>query len=112
MKNWAEQQATEIPQRDERREHGRHKALWWAEIEMATGRFTCSVSDLSTGGAKLRVAHPIPEKEQLMLVIPPYGQFAGEVIWSDDAQAGIQFAIEEHPRISKMISSRLNQIPQ
>jgi PilZ domain len=112
MKNRTERQETEMLRRDERREHGRHKALWWAEIEMATGRFTCSVFDLSTGGAKLRVPRSIPEKEQLMLVIPPFGQFAGEVIWSDDAQAGIQFAREEHPRVTKMISSRLNQIPQ
>jgi len=96
----------------ERREHDRHKALWWAEIELATGRLSCSVFDLSPGGAKLRVGRPIAEKERLTLSIPPYGQFSGEVAWSRDAQIGIQFASEEHPRVEKMIQSRLNEIPR
>ncbi len=96
----------------ERREHDRHTAFWWAEIELATGRLSCSVFDLSPGGAKLRVGRPIAAKERLTLVIPPFGQFAGEVAWSADAHIGIQFASEEHPRIEKMIASRLNEIPR
>ncbi|HZS84626.1 MAG TPA: PilZ domain-containing protein [Stellaceae bacterium] len=111
MKDRRQRQAVAgIPQ-PERRQHGRHKALWWGEIEMATGRFTCSVFDLSMGGAKLRVARSIPEKERLTLVIPPFGQFMGEVVWSGDAQIGIEFAREDQPRVAKMITSRLNEMP-
>ncbi|MBV9523560.1 MAG: PilZ domain-containing protein [Alphaproteobacteria bacterium] len=111
MSSAPERQAIAL-HREERREHGRHKALWWAEIEVATGRFTCSVFDLSKGGAKLRVNRSIPERERLVLAIPPFGQFAGEVIWSGEALVGIAFATSEHARVEKMITSRLNEMPR
>jgi hypothetical protein len=98
--------------RIERREHGRYKATWWAEIELPTGRLTCTVFDLSPGGARLRVTRAIAEDEEVTLVIPPFGRFAAQVIWSGDACIGIRFASGEEERVARIINSRLNQAPR
>jgi hypothetical protein len=95
----------------DRRKHHRHEVRWWAEIEVGTDRFACSVSDLSQTGAKVRVAQPVFTREPVRLGIPPFGGFEGEVVWSSDGVIGIQFAAEEHHRIANLIASGLNKLP-
>jgi hypothetical protein len=96
---------------EDRREHHRHEVRWWAQMEVGTDRFACSVSDLSQSGAKVRVAQPIIAKEPVRLGMPPYGGFEGEVVWTNDGVIGIRFADGEHHRVAKLIASKLNEIP-
>jgi hypothetical protein len=96
----------------ERREHPRQKVLWWGQIDIGTERYACSVSDLSPGGAKIRLPQDIPANQRVKLTMPPFGEFEGEVAWVTEAYIGIQFADTEHPRVAAVIASRLNEIPQ
>jgi hypothetical protein len=96
----------------ERREHLRQKVLWWGQIDVGTERYACSVSDLSPGGAKIRLPQDISANQRVKLTMPPFGEFEGEVCWVEDAYIGIQFADIEHPRVAKVIASRLNETPR
>jgi hypothetical protein len=80
-------------------------------MEVGTDRFACSVSDLSQTGAKVRVAQPVFTREPVRLGIPPFGGFEGEVVWTNDGVIGIRFTDGEHPRVAKLIASRLNELP-
>lgn len=98
--------------REDRREHQRQKVRWWGQIDIGTDRFSCSVFDLSPGGARLRLHRGIPDKQRVKLMMPPFGQFEGEVSWTQDACIGIQFADAERHRVAKVIASRLNELPR
>jgi hypothetical protein len=95
----------------ERREHLRQKVLWWGQIDVGTERYACSVSDLSPGGAKIRLPQDLATNQRIKLAMPPFGEFEGEVCWVNDACIGIQFADTEQSRVAKVIASRLNEIP-
>jgi hypothetical protein len=97
---------------DDRRKDHRHEVRWWAQMEVGTDRFACSIFDLSHSGARLRAVQPVVAKEPVRLGIPPFGGFEGEVVWSSDGVVGIKFAAEEHHRIAKVIASRLNEAPK
>ena len=87
------------------------RCRWWAQIEVGTDRFACSVFDLSLSGAKVRVAQPIIAKELVRLALPPFGGFEGEVMWSRDGVVGIRFADGEYHRIANLIANGLNHLP-
>jgi hypothetical protein len=97
---------------EDRRENHRHEVRWWAQMEVGTDRFACSVFDLSQSGAKVRVAQPVIVKESVRLGMPPFGGFEGEVVWTNDGVIGVQFAAEEHHRVAKLIASGLNRLPK
>jgi hypothetical protein len=96
---------------ENRRKHYRHKVRWWAQIEVGTERFPCTVSELSQSGARVSVAQPVLAMERVRLELPPFGDFDGKVAWSSDGVVGIQFAAEAHYRVAKLIASGLNKLP-
>src|SRR5258708_29016534 len=96
----------------DRRKYERMEVLWWAQMEIAANRYACCVSDLSPGGAKVRLAHSVQPKQRIRLVMPPYGEFEVEVAWVGDDRVGIQFARDEHDRVAKLIASPLNKAPR
>src|SRR5690242_8840912 len=72
-----------------RRQHHRLKVLWWGQIEIGTKRLACSVFDLSPGGARVRLPHAFAPRQPARLMMPPFGQFEGEVAWVEDGLAGM-----------------------
>jgi hypothetical protein len=96
---------------EDRRAHYRLKVRWWAQIEVGMDRFPCTISDLSQGGARARVAQPVITMDPVRLQMPPFGDFEGRIVWSNDGIIGIQFAPEEHRRVAKLIASGLNKLP-
>jgi hypothetical protein len=97
---------------ENRRKHHRLKVLWWGQIDIGTKRLSCSVFDLSPGGARVRLAHAFSPQQPARLAMPPFGEFEGEVVWVEDGLAGIQFAEAERDRVARIIASRLNEAPQ
>jgi hypothetical protein len=108
------------PQRNEstprepenRRKHHRLKVLWWGQIDLGAKRLSCSVFDLSPGGARVRFAHAFSQQQPARLAMPPFGEFEGEVVWVEDGLAGIRFAEAERDRVARIIACRLNEAPQ
>ena len=96
---------------EDRRSDYRLKVRWWAQIVVGMDRFPCTISDLSQGGARARVAQPVITMEPVRLQMPPFGDFEGRIVWSSDGVIGIQFAAEEHRRVAKLIASGLNKLP-
>ena len=78
----------------ERRRYSRKRAFWLGRLETPDGRFACRVLNLSPGGAKVMVAHAVPEHQPVTLVIDPLGEFIGVVGWRRDSYIGIR--ISEH----------------
>jgi len=63
--------------------------------------------DISEGGAKVRVAtaasdEPGSESEAIVLNIPRFGEFDGEIVWTEGKFAGIQFS-ENHKVLFSLI---------
>jgi hypothetical protein len=96
---------------EDRRKHYRREVRWWAQIEVGTDRFACSVSELSQSGARVCVAQRVTPMELVRLEMPPFGDFRGKIVWSSDGVVGIQFAAEEDHRVAKLIASGLNKLP-
>jgi hypothetical protein len=107
----APQQGTSQPWED-RRQHGRWRVRWWAQIEVGTDLLACTVSDLSVSGAKIQTSRPTTFDEPVRIALPPFGEFKGEVIWTRDDHIGVRFADEEHPRVAKIVASHLNRAPR
>jgi len=102
----------EAPQPGNRRQHHRLKVLWWGQIDIGAKRLSCSVFDLSPGGARVRLAHAFSAQQPARLSMPPYGEFDGELAWVEDGLAGIQFAEAERDRVARIVASRLNELPR
>ena len=69
--------------------------------------------DISEGGAKVRVAtaasgEPGSGSEAVVLNIPRFGEFDGEVVWTEGKFAGIQFS-ENHKALFSLIREAATQ---
>jgi PilZ domain-containing protein len=98
-------------QGEDRRKQFRHEVRWWGQLEIGTDCVSCCVFDLSHSGAKVRVARPLTAREPVRLQMTPFGDFGGEVVWSRDGVAGIQFADAERDRVTRLIGSMLIKLP-
>ena len=75
----------------DRRKHPRKRVVWPATLETVRGKIPCRVSNISPGGARLRVDEPILVGEYVTLAIPAHGEFEGIVAWQRDSVIGLQF---------------------
>ncbi|HKW55241.1 MAG TPA: ATPase, T2SS/T4P/T4SS family [Stellaceae bacterium] len=75
----------------DRRKHPRKRVVWPATLETVRGKVACRVSNISPGGARLRVDGPILVGEYVTLVIPAHGEFDGVVAWQREAVIGMEF---------------------
>ena len=69
--------------------------------------------DISEGGAKIRVAtaasgEPSSESDAIVLNIPRFGEFDGEIVWTEGKFAGIQFS-ENHKALFSLIREAATQ---
>jgi pilus assembly protein CpaF len=75
----------------DRRKHPRKRVVWPATLETVRGKLACRVSNISPGGARLRVDEPVLVGEYVTLAIPAHGEFDGIVAWQRDSVIGMQF---------------------
>lgn len=61
-----------------------------ASLEMPMGPISCTICDISLGGAKIKVDHPVPVGESLWLALGKVRVFA-TVQWVRGKQIGVKF---------------------
>ncbi len=74
-----------------------------AKLVCSSGEFLCVIRDVSEDGVKLRLFHPLPENEPLLLVLGSGDHFPVELVWQDGDLAGFRFTnpIDLHRFISE-----------
>jgi hypothetical protein len=84
----------------ERRQNERFPLAVKAEVSLGEGDIEAQIYDLSPSGAKLRLKKGL--LKSIVLSIPPFGVFEGEVAWTDEEFVGIKFN-EDHKAIVNLI---------
>ncbi len=85
-----------LPRPEEQRKYSRRSMRRSAEVLFGTQeqRVSCRICDMSDGGARLAVSHPIanlPRTFTLMLFKDASVQRDCEVVWTDSRYVGIKF---------------------
>ncbi len=84
----------------ERRGTERFPLTLKAEITFGDGELDAKIYDLSSSGAKVRLKKNL--LKNIVLNIPPFGIFEGEIAWTDEEFIGIKFN-EDHKAIVNLI---------
>ena len=90
----------------ERRQFERYPLLLEAEASLGGEDLECTIFDVSAGGAKIRLKQDL--FKHVVLTIPPFGEFEGEVVWKDDEYVGIKFH-EDHEKMMEVILEMADQ---
>jgi PilZ domain-containing protein len=69
----------------------RWAARWTAELRTSDGLIACTVEDISSHGAKLRIGAAQIADANVWLVIGDFGPIAARVMWRRGNRAGVQF---------------------
>ncbi|WP_169816636.1 PilZ domain-containing protein [Rhodovibrio salinarum] len=93
--------------RQDRRAHRRSRVLWGATLmaDGVDGEVTCTVVDISAGGAKLMLNEKLIGRDpDLLSVVTPgervtlsvraSGSVPAEVVWQEGDRAGLRFLID------------------
>lgn len=85
--------ATGIQNADAQRERSDRYALLLRSAKLVTrdGEFVCLLRDVSSGGAKARLFHPLASTEGLHLQLANGDSFAARLVWENDLNVGLQF---------------------
>ncbi len=94
----------------DRRQHERYPLMLEAAVTIGGDSFAAVIFDISGGGAKVRLKEAGSAVENAMsktvvLNIPEYGDFEGDIIWIDDDYIGIHFH-ENHKTMVKIITGQ------
>ena len=99
-----------IPDRTmrERRQQERYPLMLGAAVSIGGETFAAVIFDISANGAKVQLKNAGNAAENAMpktviLDIPEYGDYQGDIIWIDDHYIGIQFH-ENHKTMVKLIT--------
>ena len=93
-----------------KRQFERHPLMLEAEVSHADQIIECVIFDVSACSAKVRLkragidAQNSPIK-RVLLHIPPFGEFEGDIVWTDDEYMGIKF-YETHKAVVNMLLER------
>ena len=93
--------------KSERRKSERFPVLLEAAVSVDSDVINCVIFDISAGGAKLQlkgaeVHFEDDQVKHIKLNIPGFGDFDGEIIWTDDEYIGIKFH-ENHKTMVKLV---------
>lgn len=64
--------------------------MWPAVITIQDIEYSCEVANVSTAGALLKFCREVEMDQEVMLDIPEFGLFAGEVAWCNNPFYGIK----------------------
>ncbi len=77
---------------EERRRHRRRSGFWSAQLETTAGqRLDCIVLDISDGGARLRIKHPVLVGDVMTLSGKRFAPCGVRVAWVAHERAGVVF---------------------
>lgn len=80
----------------------RMRANWPAELRVGSARISCHVIDISVGGAKLKIAGPLPKNVvKTWLVLDGFGPMETELLWRTRDLVGMRF-LRDYPEIGEM----------
>jgi PilZ domain len=65
-----------------------------AKLRCPQGEFLCVVRDASSTGVNIRLFHPLPEQDRLMLELQNGDMHELELVWQDGDRAGLRFTTE------------------
>ncbi|MSO93413.1 MAG: PilZ domain-containing protein [Rhodospirillales bacterium] len=73
------------------REFERHSYVSTAQLLVGSRAVPCEVSDISLGGAMIRLASPLKQGAEVTLNMDPYGKVVGTAVWNREGLSGIKF---------------------
>ncbi len=85
---------SELAKRHDRQKHPRHSTLCPGKLIAEGQEVDCKVLDISVGGAKIRVAHPMERNAPVCVKILGVGEFSGRVAWCNGTTLGVEFQDE------------------
>lgn len=74
-----------------------------AKLRCPAGEFLCIVRDASSTGVNIRLFHPLPENDRLLLELQNGDMHELELVWQDADRAGLKFL--QPADISRIIES-------
>jgi len=77
----------------QRREHTRKRVAFTSEMLFDNKKTSCSIINISAGGAKLKIAEKRENEypRTAVLDITPYGRFKVKIVWHSDEHLGVSF---------------------
>jgi hypothetical protein len=85
----------------------RLRANWPAEIRVNGERKPCTVIDVSSGGAHLRLPHVTDGSATVWLIIDNAAPIPAAVAWRDKGRTGLRFS-EEHNWVTELTRQRFD----
>ena len=85
----------------------RLRANWRAEIRAGGRRIACTVIDISSSGARLKVEAPLAQAERLWLLIDNIVPIAAELAWRRGSDVGLYFR-QEQPWVQRLEAQRFD----
>lgn len=94
----------------DRRRFERHPLMLEAQVTIEGESFAAVIFDISAGGAKVRLkdagnAAENAAPKTAVLDIPDFGDYEGDIVWTDDDFIGIDFH-EDHKTMVKLITGQ------
>lgn len=79
-----------------------------AELSSPAGSVPCTVLDISSWGAQLRVDQALPQQPQrVSLTLEAFGTIAAEIVWQRENAVGVQF-LQQQAAIRRLHMERLD----
>jgi hypothetical protein len=79
-----------------------------AELSSPAGRIPCTVLDISSWGAQLRVDQALPpQPRRVSLTLEAFGTIAAEIVWQRENAVGVQF-LQQQAAIRRLHMDRLD----
>jgi hypothetical protein len=87
----------------------RWKTNWPAELACSAGRIACTVLDISSWGAQLRIDGPANVQGRVWLNVECVGTIGADIVWQRDNTIGVQF-LEQQGWIRRLHAQRLDPV--
>ena len=97
---------SQAPEFEEKRQFERYPPMLDAEVALGGEALAITIFDISAGGAKVRFKED-PLKH-IVIKVPPFGEFEGEIMWKDDEYVGVKFN-EDQQKMAQVIVDMTRQ---
>lgn len=84
------------------RQHDRKDVLFAARLTMGDANVDCEITNISFGGAQIRLRKTLTRGQTVVLDIDPFGKFEIEVRWFDNGEAGVKFK-DDQAKVSELV---------
>jgi len=74
----------------------RLKVDWAAELKIDATRIPCTVLDISSAGAQLRIDEAPPAGRKLWLMLPNAAPIPAALAWREEGRVGVRFLREQN----------------